>query len=186
MQRIKQAISRDEYIALESRSEEKHEFYQGEVFVMTGGTFNHALISGNILRNLGNSLSGKSCQPMNSDMRISTPSRLDTYPYISVYCGKPELTDNSCTLLNPIVIFEVLSPSTCNYDRGGKFTLYRSIPSLKEYIMVDSEHLLVEHFHKINQDEWLLREYHQQASIPLSSLQIELKVCDIYEAVNFV
>jgi len=185
MQSIKQAISRDDYLALEAKSDVKHEFYQGEIFAMTGGTFNHALIAGNILRHLANMLSKKPCQPMNSDMRVSTPNGLDTYPDISVYCGKPELADNDRSLLNPTVIIEVLSPSTRRYDRGGKFTLYRSIPSLQEYIMVDSENSLVEHFRKIKQDEWLLHEYKHQEILALTSLQIELKLTDIYENVAF-
>ena len=181
----KQAITREEYLALEIKSDNKHEFYQGEIFAMTGGTFNHSLIAGNIFRHLANSLANTPCQPMNSDMRISTPAGLDTYPDISIYCGKPELIDNNCTLLNPVVIFEVLSPTTRNYDRGGKFTLYRSITSLKEYIMVDSENILVEHYLKINNNEWLLHEHRQGKKFSLSSLQIELKLTDIYQNIQF-
>jgi len=180
----KQLVSRKEYLTLEATSDNKHEFYQGEVFAMTGGTFNHALIAGNIFRNIGNQLSKTPCQPMNSDMRVSTPAGLDTYPDISIYCGQPELQDNNRSLLNPIVIFEVLSPTTRNDDRSGKFTLYRSISSLKEYIMVDSENRLVEHFVKINKSEWLLHEYRDEKIFLLSSLQIELKFSDIYLNAN--
>ena len=180
----KQLVTRDEYLALETKSDNKHEFYQGEVFAMTGGTFNHALIAGNIFRNIGNQLLSTSCQPMNSDMRVSTPAGLDTYPDISVYCGKPTLADNNRSLLNPVVIFEVLSPTTRNYDRGGKFTLYRSIASLKEYIMVDSENRLVEHFLKIHDGEWLLHEYREEKVFSLSSLPIKLQLGDIYANTN--
>lgn len=180
----KQLLTRNEYLTLDTNSDNRYEFYQGVVFAMTGGTFNHALIAGNIFRNLGNQLLKTSCQPMNSDMRVSTPAGLDTYPDISVYCGKPELKDNNRSLLNPVVIFEVLSPTTRNYDRGGKFTLYRSITSLKEYIMVDSENRLVEHFVKINNGEWLLHEYHEEKIFSLSSLQIELQLSDIYANSN--
>jgi Uma2 family endonuclease len=86
---------------------------------------------------------------MNSDMRIATPSGLNTYPDTSVYCHAPELTDNNRTLLNPVLIVEVLSPSTRSYDRGDKFMHYRSIPSLQDYVLIDSEMVLVEHYQRI-------------------------------------
>jgi len=92
---------------------------------------------------LRQALKGKSCQPMNSDMRVQTPSGLDTYPDISVYCGEPDLGDNDTTLLNPTVIVEVLSPSTRDYDRGGKFSHYRSITDLQDYLLVDPGAVLV-------------------------------------------
>ena len=101
-------MTRDEYLALAQSSKDKYEFYQGQIFAMAGGSFNHAKIGLSVASYLVNVLRGSSCQTLNSDMRISTPSGLDTYPDVSVFCGDPELTDNHCTLLNPILIVEVL------------------------------------------------------------------------------
>ncbi len=183
---IQHDMSRAEYLALEQQSVLKHEFYQGEIFAMSGGTFNHAAIAGNLYASLKIKLRGRPCQPMNSDMRIHTPSGLDTYPDISVYCGEPELTDNQCSLLNPVVIIEVLSPTTRSYDRGDKLSLYRSIPLLLDYVLVDSEQICVEHYRRIENNEWLLHEYkEQQESLYLQSIEDHLSLADMYEAIEF-
>jgi len=104
--------NREEYFTFDETSEEKHEFYQGEIFAMARGTFNHSRISGKAFSALEVKLRGKSCQPTNSGMKIETPKGLITYPDAAVFCGKPELTSNQCALLNPVVIIEVLSSST--------------------------------------------------------------------------
>lgn len=186
MEQNKPNVNREDYLTLDAESETRHEFYQGEIFAMTGGTFNHAKISLNISTSLQIHLRSKPCQPMNSDMRVSTPSGLDTYPDISIYCGQPELDDKQHTLLNPVVIIEVLSPSTRNYDRGKKFALYRSIPSLQDYIMVESEQYLVEHFRKIDHGDWVFHGYQQVSeSIVITSVDGQLLLSDIYEGVVF-
>lgn len=119
---------------------------------------------------------------MNSDMRVHTPSGLDTYPDISVYCGDPELGDNETTLLNPAVIIEVLSPSTRDYDRGGKFAHYGSIGDLQDYLLVDPSAVLVEHYRRVAQDEWLLHVYSDMAAvIALESLGLSLSLESIYQ-----
>ena len=181
MLKVEYTSSREEYLQLETDSDQKHEFFQGQVFAMAGGTFRHARISGNLFANLSQSLRGKSCQPMNSDMRIHTPSGLDTYPDISVYCGQPELNDASTTLLNPQVIIEVLSPSTRDYDRGGKFAHYRSILGLQDYLLVDPDTVLVEHFHRLGRDEWLFHIHTDLcANLELESLGMNLQLETIY------
>lgn len=183
---IQQALSQDEYLALDAVSNERHEFYQGEIFAMAGGTFNHATIAGNIFSILKRHLRGKTCHPMNSDMRIHTPAGLDTYPDISIYCGTPQLQDKQCTLLNPVAIFEVLSPSTRDYDRGDKFSWYRSIPSLNHYVLVDSEAIAVEHFQRIAIGEWVLREYRLLTdTISLMAMEINLPLSEIYELIEW-
>lgn len=181
MQQAIDKASRDDYLVQDSQSDEKLEYYDGYVFAMAGGTFKHAQVAGNLFGELRQSLKGKSCQPMNSDMRVHTPSGLDTYPDISVFCGDPELGDNDTTLLNPTVIMEVLSPSTRDYDRGGKFAHYRSIECLQDYLLVDPENTLVEHFHRVAQDEWLLHVYSDvTANISLESIGITLSLADLY------
>src|SRR5882757_2625151 len=124
-------ISVEDYLKAERAATEKHEYYQGEIFAMSGASLKHNRISVNVLTELGNKLKGKGCQPYGSDLRIHIPKNtLFTYPDISIICGDPNLTDNSFdTATNPSVIIELLSKSTRNYDKGEKFTLYRDIAS---------------------------------------------------------
>ena len=144
----KQKYSVEEYLEMEKAATEKHEYYQGEIFAMAGPKFQHVVIAGNVFGQLKNKLKGKPCQPLGSDMRVHVPKNtLFTYPDISVVCGSPEFLNNDeWNLLNPTVIIEVLSPSTRNYDRGDKFNLYRDIPTLKEYILVDSQTISIAAF----------------------------------------
>ena len=182
MLQTKPTLSRADYLQLDAQSDEKHEFLDGQVYAMAGGTFHHARVSGNIFAILRQALRGKPCQPMNSDMRVHTPSGLDTYPDVSVFCGEPELTDNQRTLLNPLIIIEVLSPSTRDYDRVGKFTHYRSIAGLQDYLLVDPETVLVEHFHRLKRDEWLLRVYSSlEDSLTLDSIGVTVNIRAFYE-----
>ena len=182
----KKVYSLEEYLALEATSEEKHEYYNGEIFAMAGGTFRHAAITINITTSLKRQLAGKNCHALSEQMRLATPSGLYTYPDASVYCGKPELSDTQTELKNPVVIVEVLSPSTKNYDRGDKFKLYRTIPSFREYLLVDSESISVEHFSKLDRGEWLLREYTSLSdTIDLRAIDLSLSLCDIYDGVEF-
>jgi len=184
MQQALASCTRDDYLRLDETSDGRHEFFQGEVFAMTGGSFNHAAIGLNIATTLTTSLRGGPCRPMNSDLRIHTPAGLDTYPDVSAFCGEPELSDRQKTLLNPVVIIEVLSPTTRSYDRGDKFALYRGIPSLRDYLLVDSEQILVEHFRRLDNGEWLLHEYRLVSdTILLVSIDSTLALSMIYEDV---
>jgi len=183
---IKSSGSREEYLAFEDTAEIKHEFYQGEIFAMSGGTFHHAKISGNTFLALNVKLRGKSCTAMNSDMRIHTPSGLDTYPDISVFCGKPLLTDNQRTLLNPVLLVEVLSPSTRRYDQSDKFTLYREISTLSDYLLIDSEKIHAQHFHKLKENEWLLHDYFALTDIiEFITVGESLGLAEMYEDILF-
>jgi Uma2 family endonuclease len=186
MQALKEKITRTEYLEFDESSPQKHEFCAGQIFAMSGGTFNHSTIGLNIATTLRNQLRGKPCQPMNSDMRVHTPSGLDTYPDISVFCAEPELSDKERTLHNPLVIIEVLSPTTRNYDRGDKFWHYRSIPTLQDYLLIDSESVYAEHHHRQNKDEWLLHEYYDlQDTLTLDSLGTTLTLAVLYEQARF-
>lgn len=183
---IKSACSREDYLAFEDTSEIKHEFYQGEIFAMSGGMFNHAKILANTLTALSVKLRGKSCTAMNSDMRVNTPSGLDTYPDISVFCGKPLLTDNQRTLLNPVLLIEVLSPSTRRYDQSDKFMLYRAIPTLSDYLLIDSEKVHVQYCHKIKENEWLLRDYFVLNDIiEFNIIGESVSLTEMYEGIIF-
>jgi Uma2 family endonuclease len=133
-------------------------------------------------------LAGKSCKPYNSDQRIFvSKNTLFSYPDISIVCGKIETKDNdNFNLLNPTVIIEVLSKSTRDYDMGGKFALYRDIPSLKEYILIDSESLNVYAFGINEKKHWELEEYKMMQDIlPVKNLDLSIRLTEIYEGISF-
>jgi Uma2 family endonuclease len=183
----KEKISITDYLQMENASIEKHEYYQGEVYAMAGAKVPHNKICANLLITLGQKLKGKKCQPYGSDQRIHIPANtLFTYPDISIICGEViTLNDDEYNAINPTVIIEVLSKSTKNYDRGEKFKLYRDIPSLKEYIMVDSESIHIEIFHLNATNRWELEEYkHLDGSIFITTIDESLLVSEIYENVE--
>lgn len=153
-------VSAEDYLVMERASQHKHEYYQGEVFAMSGASLNHNHVFTNLFGFLSSKLKGKGCKPYGSDLRIHIPmNTLYTYPDISIVCGNPETTDNVFdTITNPCVIIEILSPSTKSYDRGDKFNLYRQITTLQEYILIDPETVSVEHFVKTDIHEWKLTE----------------------------
>lgn len=173
-----------EYLEMENEATEKHEYYKGEIFAMSGAGNRHNIISVNIIASLHNSLKGKTCQPYGSDMRIHIPENtLFTYPDISVICGDVVSSkEDKNTSTNPTIIIEILSPSTRNYDRGVKFMLYRAIPTLKEYVLVEAESIHVEQF-GINKDGlWQLKEYSNKTDqLILESILVTLLLADVYD-----
>lgn len=179
----------EEYLQMEEASEQKHEYYQAEIFAMSGAGVDHNIIAGNIFREVSQMLKGKSCRPFNSDQRIHIPQNsLFTYPDISIVCG-PIITldDDNWNILNPTVIIEVLSPSTRNYDHGGKFKLYRDIPSLQEFILVDSESISIEAFRINKNGHWELEEYKEAADgIFIRSVKLSIPVAEIYEGTKLL
>ncbi len=186
---LKYGISPEQYLQEENELLEKHEYYQGEVFAMCGASFNHNAISVELIYQLKSKLKGNKCRPFGSDMRLHIPENtLYTYPDISVYCGDVELTGQPFdTAMNPVMIIEILSKSTENYDRGKKFVLYRQINTLTEYILVDSQSIHVEHHSKKGDGFWEFREYkNPEGIIEISSLNIKLKVSEIYSGLIFL
>jgi Uma2 family endonuclease len=181
----KNKISIEEYLQMEKESPVKHEYYKGEVFAMAGAGARHNLIFSNLFIAIGKKLGGKPCRPYGSDMRVHIPENtLFTYPDISIFCGdiinSPEDED---TIINPIVIIEILSPSTKDYDRGDKFQLYRQIPSLKDYMLVDAAAIHVEVFSLNERSHWELTEYNQLAqTISINSISLAIEMADVYEA----
>ncbi|MEO0059341.1 MAG: hypothetical protein RLZZ312_988 [Bacteroidota bacterium] len=181
-------ISAEEYLYYERKAETKHEYFQGEIFAMSGASFVHNRIFSNTLADVVTKLKGKKCNAFGSDLRIHIPKNtLYTYPDITVICGKIENTDDSFdTAKNPTVIFEILSKSTRNYDKGQKFTLYRDIETLKEYILIDSEKLSIEKFSKNNDNSWTLTEFQALSDIfHIKAIAIDLALIDIYDGVDF-
>lgn len=173
-----------EYLELESAAIEKYEYYRGEIFAMSGALLPHNIVAGNTFSFLHQKLKGKSCRPLNSDMRIHIEKNtLFTYPDISVVCGKAETWNNdNFNLLNPTIIIEVLSKTTKNYDRGDKFKLYRDIPTLKEYILIDPESINVEAFRLNEKNHWELEEYKTiDVALDIPTLQLSIPLTEIYE-----
>jgi Uma2 family endonuclease len=180
----KKKFTIEEYLEYENASQEKHEYYQGEIFAMSGPKVPHNIIAVNLTTLLGQKLKGNPCRPFNSDQRIYIPQNtLFTYPDISIVCGEIVTKDNDdWNILNPSIIIEILSRATKNYDRGEKFTLYRDIPTLKEYILVDSESIRIETFRVNEAGHWELEEYKRPDEILLiKTIQLSIPLTDIYE-----
>src|SRR5205085_5629094 len=138
----------EEYFAIEESSAIRHEFYGGEIFAMAGASLRHNRLVGNVYATLRTRLEGSPCEAFSHDLRVRTPGGLYTYPDVLVICGGIELStdDRLDTVLNPTMLVEVLSDSTRDYDRGGKFALYRELPSLREYLLIEQTTVLVEHY----------------------------------------
>jgi len=182
----KSKVSETEYLELERKAFEKSEYYKGEVFAMAGATKEHNKIVGSIILAIGQHVQERGCSFFPSDLRIYNPENtLYTYPDVLVVCGKEEyLDDRFDTLLNPTILFEVLSPSTENYDRGTKFKLYRTIPSLQNYVLVSSTEYLVEVYTRDN-DTWILTTAKgKNAHIHISAIDFDLKLADVYGQID--
>ena len=174
----------EEYLEMEHAAIEKHEYYQGGITLMPGSKLQHVIITRNLMVEIGRKLKGKPCQPYGSEARIHVEKNtLSTYPDLSVICGETSTRNNDdMNVLNPTIIFEVLSRSTRNYDRTTKFKLYRDIPTLKEYVMVETESIGIEAWQLNNKGQWELREYQALTDVLLlPSVQVSIEVKDIYE-----
>ena len=179
----------EEYLEMEEKSLEKHEFYKGEIFAMAGASIPHNQITRNALSAVDEFLrkSGK-CQIFPSDLKIhSLGNSLYTYPDLSIICGEIEtLGKNKSVVTNPSVLIEVLSKSTQDYDRGGKFKLYRDIPSLKEYILISSFQTQVEKYEKQTDGKWLFEEYKSENDLlKINSIDFEISIKEFYRNVIF-
>lgn len=180
-------LTEAEYLAVERQAEYKSEYYQGEMFAMAGASEKHNLITLNIAAGLHGMVKNRPCKVYSSDMRIKTAG-LYTYPDVAAVCGKADFDDAARdTLLNPVLIVEVLSESTEAYDRGKKFGKYRLIPSMREYVLVAQDRPHVEVFTRSDADaRWMLSEATgPDALIELASLGCTLPLADIYSKVEF-
>ena len=177
----------EEYLHLEDSSAEKHEYHKGEIYLMSGVRLDHNIIQMNMIADIRPKLRGTSCDIFSGDLRVHIEAEeLYTYPDLTIVCGEPLFrTDSLTELINPGCIIEILSPSTREYDRGDKFRLYQSQPTLREYILVDSQSVLVEHFTKTEQG-WALQKYNQLSdTLRIGMAGIELSLQDIYGKVRF-
>jgi Uma2 family endonuclease len=181
-------LTPEEYLKLDRASEFRNEYYNGQMYAMSGGTHPHAIITSNVSRELGNALKKRPCIVTASDVRVRVAgSGLYTYPDVVVVCGEPKLLDGRRdTLLNPILILEVLSPSTEAYDRGFKFAQYRTVESLQEYVLVSQAEPRVELFRRQPSGDWLLSEaVGLEAVCRFASVECSVALADVYDKVTF-
>ncbi len=179
----KKLFSPEEYLELERQADYKSEYLDGEIFAMAGASEPHILIESNVIRELGNQLLDKPCQVYTSNIKIDLSRYgMYSYPDAAVVCGEPVFHDkHKDNLINPLVIVEVLSDSTRNYDRGEKFFRYRKLKTFKEYLLIAQHTPHVEHFVKQENNRWLLTEYDNLLdNIYLPSLDITIGVSSIY------
>ncbi|AFZ53224.1 Uma2 family endonuclease [Cyanobacterium aponinum] len=185
----KTCYSVEEYFELEETAEYKSEYHDGEIIPMTGGTTNHNKIAGNFYFYFKSAFRRQNYDIYINDVRLSIPlQRRYTYPDIMIIQDQPIYEgDKQTTITNPLIIIEVLSNSTENYDKGEKFKSYRSIKSFQEYILIDQYSFSVEQFIKESEGEWKFKEYlGENQVLKLGKIDFELSFSDIYEGVNFV
>jgi Uma2 family endonuclease len=176
----------EEYLELEEKAEYKSEYRDGEIIPMTGGTTNHNKIALNFAANLKFGLKKQNYDVYIGDVRLWIPRyRQHTYPDIMVIQGEPIYTGaNTTTVMNPLLIAEVLSKSTSNYDQSDKFMYYRSIPEFKEYILINQYHVM--QYVKTDDSKWIFTELQSESDIlTLETIDFQIALSDLYEQVNF-
>jgi len=180
-------VTAEEYLALDRAAEFRSEFIDGEIIAMSGGSMRHSRLKMNLSGEIHAALLGTSCQAFNSDLRVRVSSRMFTYPDLTIVCGKPMAADErQDILLNPTVIIEVLSPSTEAYDRGVKFQNYRTIETLRDYILVAQDRISIDHYTRGLPHTWTLREYQAASEMLLiESVGVSLPLAAIYNRVEF-
>lgn len=180
--------TKEEYLELEEQSEYKSEFYNGEIFAMSGGSRNHSVICVNLNRKLAEWLDDKNCILFDSQMKLDIPKvNSFVYPDVMVVCGDIEFCENRTDIIrNPILIIEVLSLSTESFDRSGKFQYYQSISSVKEYILISQKEAMIEVYYKQDERNWLYSVAKGlDEKILLRTIQCELALRDIYRKTDW-
>lgn len=177
-------MTADDFLAWEETQAEKHEFVAGEVFAMTGARREHVVVSLNIATALKQRLRGKSCHAYMADLKLRVEAAdAFFYPDVVVSCDQ---NDNKADqyISRPTLIIEVLSDSTADYDRGGKFVAYRKLESLKEYLIIDIDARRVECFRRTTDNDWLLHDYFGEVDCELNSLGLRLPLTEIFEDIG--
>jgi Uma2 family endonuclease len=186
---IKRRYTIEEYLEMERASDVKHEYYQGEIFAMSGASRNHIIISMNASSEIHNQLKNKSCRPYGSDMRVYIPENtLFCYPDISIFCDGLTTTDKEDdTAIHPTIIIEILSPSTRSYDLGKKFELYKAIPTFKEYILIDSERIGAKSWRINAYNYWEPEDYKTlEDTVHIPTVGVSLSMKDIYDGSSLI
>jgi Uma2 family endonuclease len=184
----KPRLTPEEYLVRERLAETKSEYYQGETFAMAGASKDHNLIVANLVSSLVVALRQRDYRVFPSDMRLLVSDiGLYTYPDVMVVCGQLILADaQGDVLTNPVLVIEVLSESTKDYDRGGKFHQYMRIPSLQEYLTVSQTEMMIDHSIRQADDSWLIRKLvPANGKVPIPCLDVELDFADVYNKIEF-
>jgi Uma2 family endonuclease len=172
-----------DYLAWESARADKNEFLRGEVFAMVGATRKHVTVAGNVFRLLSNALQGSSCRAYISDMKLRIEAAdAFFYPDVLVTCNAKD-HEADAYMVSAVLIVEVLSLSTEAYDRGEKFAAYRKVPTLREYLLIDPESRRVEIYRASTEGQWVLTEVDLNGTLPLTSVDIEVPVQQLFENV---
>jgi len=183
----KQLYTEAQYFEFDRTSIGRWEYVHGEIRAMSGGTANHSMIAMNIARILGNALVPRGCRVFGADMRVHTGDGINTFPDVSVVCGSLSFyQDRTDTLLNPLLIVEVLSDSTEPYDRGEKFRHFQTVPTLTDYLLVSQHEARAELFTRRGEGRW---DYQNSAGLDqtllLSSVEVTLALSDIYALIEW-
>jgi Uma2 family endonuclease len=181
-------LTPEQYLEIERAAEYRSEYFNGEMFAMAGASEAHALIVTNFVRELSTRLRGRPCRVYSNDIRVKVDrTGLYTYPDVVIACGEIQFEDDRRdTLLDPVVVVEVLSPSTAAYDRGIKFGHYKTISSLSEYVLVAQDRVHVEHFvREPDREEWLYTALTNPGqTLHLPALGVDVPVSEIYYLVE--
>lgn len=171
------------YIEWENAQPERHEFYRGEIFAMVGGRRSHGRVTANLVRHLGNQLAGTHCQVFSESMKLQIADDTILYPDIFVTCDRQDLR-TEMIFHAPTLVAEVLSPSTQAYDRSQKFALYRRLPSLKEYLLIDPDNRRAEAF-RINADGlFVLHDMSESETLELASIGCKIAMADVFDGID--
>lgn len=178
----------EEYLAFERESDSRHEFLDGEIYAMAGESLSHSRVCVNLSGEVRNKLKGTSCEALSPNMKVRTSTAsLFSYPDLTIVCGEPQFHDTKKDVLtNPKVIFEVLSPSTADYDRATKFLRYRmGNETMTDYILIAQDYCFIEHFTKQTDGNWLYRSLSELSDIlRIDSINCELNINEIYDRVE--
>lgn len=175
-------LSYTDYLALERALDARHEYLNGEAWMMTGGTIRHSAVKTNLTGIAFSALRGRPCRPYDSDLKVRVlDSGLTTYPDLAVVCGPPAVhPEDPHALTNPTLLAEVLSESTEAWDRGGKFAHYRRIPTLRYYLLINVRPSLIELFTRMDDGSWRLTEHGPGSSVSLPEIGVVIPVDEVY------
>jgi Uma2 family endonuclease len=177
-------LTPEEYFTWEEKQLEKHEYIDGQVYAMSGGSKNHSLISVRFITLFSNHLEGGDCETGNSDLRVNLVETTNyTYPDVSVTCDDRDKT-TAQYITYPCLIVEVLSATTEAYDRGGKFRMYRNNPVLQDYLLVSSTTLEIDLYHKKDTGEWIIINYKKGDTVELKSINLSFAIAQVYRGLD--
>lgn len=191
LQPLRPYYTPQEYLFMERQADYKSEYYNGQIYTMSGGTDNHSSVAANFIAELILGFRGRNCRVFTSDMRLavilSLTQQFHAYPDVSVVCGDILYYDNQRDVItNPIALIEVLSPSTRTYDRSVKFERYRHLASLQVYIIADPDRVFIEYYRKLEDNTWKMQIIEDMAAtLDIEPLSVQISVAFIYDKVLF-